>query len=69
LGLFSAVSNHFRPQRHLFNASAYRQIRAERYAVWRDVTGLSAATVRLVPWRNLRRTISPGALTQRCARP
>ena len=38
LGPFSAVSNHFRPRRHLFTATAYRQIRTERYAVWRDVT-------------------------------
>jgi putative transposase len=38
LGPFSAVSNHFRPRRHLFTASGYRQIRTERHAVWRDVT-------------------------------
>jgi hypothetical protein len=35
-GPFSAVSNHFRPRRHLFTASAYRQIRTEHYARWRD---------------------------------
>jgi putative transposase len=38
LGPFSAVCNHFRPRRHLLNACAYRQIRTERYTVWRDVT-------------------------------
>jgi putative transposase len=38
LGPFSAVSIHFRPRRHLLTASAYRQIRTERYAVWRDVS-------------------------------
>ncbi len=38
LGPFSAVSNHFRPRRHLLTASAYRQIRAERHNVWRAVT-------------------------------
>jgi putative transposase len=38
LGPFSTVSNHFRPRRHLLTASSYRQIRTERYAVWRDVT-------------------------------
>src|SRR6266545_3046549 len=38
LGPFSAVSNHFRPRRHLFTASAYRQLRTERQAVWLDVT-------------------------------
>src|SRR6266849_10797548 len=35
---FSAVSNHFRPRRHLLTASTYRQIRTQRYTVWRDVT-------------------------------
>jgi putative transposase len=38
LSSFSAVGNHFRPRRHLLTVSAYRQIRTERYAVWRDVT-------------------------------
>jgi putative transposase len=36
LGPFSAVSNHFRPRRHRLTASAYRQIRTERCAIWRD---------------------------------
>ena len=35
---FSAIRNHFRPRRHRLTASAYRHIRTERYAVWRDVT-------------------------------
>ena len=38
LGPFSAVCNHFRPRRHRLTASAYRDIRTERHAVWRDVT-------------------------------
>jgi hypothetical protein len=38
LEAFSAVSNHFRPRRHLLTATAYRRIRAEGHAVWRDVT-------------------------------
>jgi putative transposase len=38
LGPFSAVCNHFRPRRHRLTASAYRHIRAERHAVWSDVT-------------------------------
>src|SRR5215467_1551026 len=38
LGPFSAVSNHFRPRRHLLTASAYRQFRTERHAIWREVT-------------------------------
>jgi putative transposase len=38
LGPFSAVSNHFRPRRHLLAASAYRQLSSERHTVWRHVT-------------------------------
>ena len=38
LSPFSAVCNHFRPRRHRLTASAYRQIRSERYATWLDVT-------------------------------
>ena len=38
LGPFSAVCNHFRPRRHRLAASAYRQVRTERHAAWRDVT-------------------------------
>ena len=37
LGPFSAVCNHFRPRRHRFTASAYRQTRTDRHAVWQDV--------------------------------
>jgi putative transposase len=33
LGPFSVVSNQFRPRRHLFTASVYRQTRTERYAM------------------------------------
>jgi putative transposase len=35
---FSAVSNHFRPRRHLLTASGYRQLRTARRTVWRDIT-------------------------------
>lgn len=38
LGPFSAVCNHFRPRRHRLTASAYRQIRTERHAVWQEVS-------------------------------
>src|SRR5215218_9567877 len=31
---FSAVSNHFRPHRHLLAAEQYRQIRTERFGQW-----------------------------------
>jgi putative transposase len=35
---YSAVSNHFRPRRHLLTVSVYRSIRTERHAIWRQVT-------------------------------
>ena len=38
LGPFSAVCNHFRPRRYRLTASAYRQTRTNRHAVWQDVT-------------------------------
>jgi putative transposase len=38
LGPFSAISNHFRPRRHLITAPAYRPMRTERHAIWREVT-------------------------------
>ena len=40
---FSAVGNHFRPRRHLLPAEQYRQLRAERFRQWREVTGLHPA--------------------------
>ncbi|MFD9286475.1 IS6 family transposase, partial [Streptomyces mirabilis] len=33
---------HFRPRRHLLTASDYRREMTERFAVWNQVTGMSA---------------------------
>ena len=36
------ITSHFRPRRHRLTAAAYRETRAERFAAWRAVTGVSA---------------------------
>jgi putative transposase len=35
----SAISPHFRPRRHLLSAYEYRQVMADRFTAWRQVTG------------------------------
>lgn len=42
LGAFSFISPHFRPRRHLMTASDYREEMRTRFAVWNEVTGVSA---------------------------
>jgi hypothetical protein len=37
------MCNHFRPRRHRLTASAYRQTRTDRQAVWQDVTWAESA--------------------------
>ena len=39
LAVFSAISSHFRPRRHLLSAHEYREVMADRFTVWRQVTG------------------------------
>ena len=34
----SAASPHFRPRRHLLSAADYRQVMADRFAVWNQIT-------------------------------
>src|SRR5215216_5848261 len=38
------IAAHFRPRRHRLTAHEYRQTRHERFATWREVTGLRAAS-------------------------
>ena len=38
------IAAHFRPRRHRLTADAYRQTRHARFATWREVTGLPAAS-------------------------
>ena len=43
LSAFSGISAHFRPPRHRLSATQWRTVIDERFAVWREVTGLDAA--------------------------
>jgi putative transposase len=43
LAVFSVISPHFRPRRHLLTADDYRTEMTRRFAVWNEVTGLTAA--------------------------
>ena len=43
LAAYGPIADHFRPRRPRLTAAAYGQTRAERFATWRAVTGMSAA--------------------------
>ena len=43
LSAFSGISPHFRPRRHRLTAEAYRDEMAERFVIWRQITGCPAA--------------------------
>ena len=43
LSVFSGISPHFRPRRHLLSAAEYRLVMAYRFAVWNEITGTTAA--------------------------
>ena len=43
LSAFSGISPHFRPRRHLLSAAEYRLVMADRFAVWNEITGTTAA--------------------------
>jgi putative transposase len=42
LAAYGPIASHFRPRRHRLTAAAYHETRAERFATWRAVTGVSA---------------------------
>jgi len=42
LAAYGPIAGHFRPRRHRLTAHDYRQLRAERFATWRAVTGTPA---------------------------
>jgi putative transposase len=44
LAAYGPIAAHFRPRRHRLTAGAYRQARQERFATWREVTGLRVAS-------------------------
>ncbi|WP_148262681.1 IS6 family transposase [Hoyosella subflava] len=39
LSAFSGISPHFRTRRHRLSATEYRQVMADRFAVWTEITG------------------------------
>ena len=41
LSAFSGISPHFRPRRHLLSAADYRQVMANRFTVWNEITGVA----------------------------
>jgi len=43
LAVFSVISPHFRPRRHRLTADDYRTEMTRRFAVWNEITGLTAA--------------------------
>ncbi len=43
LAAYGPIAGHFRPRRHRLTAATYRETRAERFATWRAVIGMSAA--------------------------
>jgi putative transposase len=43
LSAYSFISSDFRPRRHLFTAPEYREELRQRFASWREITGLPMA--------------------------
>ncbi|WP_374710696.1 IS6 family transposase [Rhodococcus sp. USK10] len=43
LSAFGVICSHFRPRRHRLPAGEYRQVMADRFAVWRESTGSATA--------------------------
>ena len=43
LSAYGPISPHFRPRRHLLPADEYRRVMADRFEIWREVTGLVTA--------------------------
>jgi putative transposase len=43
LAAYGPIAQHFRPRRHRFSASAYRQERQQRFQMWGEITGMGVA--------------------------
>jgi putative transposase len=41
LSVFSRISPHFRPRRHLLSATGWRHEMADRFTVWNQITGVT----------------------------
>jgi putative transposase len=43
LAAYGPIAQHFRPRRHRFSASAYRQEMQQRFQIWGEITGMGVA--------------------------
>jgi putative transposase len=43
LSAYGPIAQHFRPRRHRFSASAYRQEMGKKFQIWREITGTARA--------------------------
>ena len=43
LAAYGPMAQHFRPRRHRFSASAYRQEMQQRFQMWGEITGMGVA--------------------------
>jgi putative transposase len=43
LSAYGPIAQHFRPRRHRLSAPAYRQVMAQRFQSWHEITGTAAA--------------------------
>jgi putative transposase len=43
LAAYGPMAQHFRPRRHRFSASAYRQEMQQRFQIWGEITGMGVA--------------------------
>jgi putative transposase len=43
LSAYGPIAQHFRPRRHRFPASEYRQEMAQRFQIWQEITGTAMA--------------------------
>jgi putative transposase len=43
LSTYGPIASHFRPRRHLCSTPEYRQELAQRFRIWREITGTTMA--------------------------
>ncbi len=43
LAAYGPIAQHFRPRRHCFSASAYREEMRQRFDTWQEITGTAVA--------------------------
>jgi hypothetical protein len=50
LSAYGPIAQHFRPRRHLLQASEYRQEMAKRFESWAEITGTKRAAYWEIAW-------------------